>query len=163
MQMKEIINKALNEQINKELFSSYLYLSMAAWFESVNLKGFASWMKLQSAEEHKHAMKIFGYVSEAGGRVELAALQAPKKEWNSAQDAIEETCKHEAFITSSIYSLVELARKENDYAAQNMLQWFVAEQVEEESTAGDILARIKMIGSSMGSLLYLDKELGKRA
>ncbi len=162
MTLKDKIVSALNKQINEELFSSYLYLSMSAWFESQNLKGFAGWMRAQSREEREHAMRIFDFVHEAGGTVQLAALAAPRTKWSGAVEVFEETCAHEAKITALINGLVDLAASEKDHATANMLQWFVAEQVEEEANASDILAKLKMIGSSMGSLLYLDKALGKR-
>lgn len=162
MEMKKKINEAINKQINEELFSSYLYLAMAAYFETLNLKGFANWMKVQSREEHGHAMKFFEYVHDAGGTVELTALSAPQQKWANPLEAFEATLKHEQHITKSIYNLVELAMAEKDFAANNMLQWFVGEQVEEEANATEILLKLKTIGPSAGGLLYLDKELKKR-
>ena len=160
--LKDSMLKSLNKQINEEMFSSYLYLSMAAYFESINLKGFAHWMRVQSREETSHAMKFFNYVIEAGGNIELQAIAAPKIKWESPLKIFEESLAHEKKITALIYSLVEQAMAEKDYAANAMLQWFVNEQVEEEANAVEILGKLKMIDKSMGGLLYLDKELKKR-
>ena len=162
MTMKAKINDALNKQINEEMFSSYLYLSMAAWFESQNLKGFGHWMKVQAGEENKHAMKFFEYVHDAGGVVKLEAIKAPKSTWKSPLEVFQESSAHEAHITACINNLVETAMAEKDFAALNMLQWFVSEQVEEEANATEILQKLVMIDTSKGGLLYLDKELKKR-
>jgi ferritin len=153
---------AMNEQINKELFSSYLYLSMAAWFEDRNLPGFANWMRIQADEEREHAMKFYDFVLERGGRVFLKAIEAPKTEWNSALEAAEEVAAHEGKVTTSIHSLYELAQKEKDYPAQVMLQWFIAEQVEEERNAAELVANLKMIEERGTAVLMLDHRLSKR-
>jgi ferritin len=161
-----MINKpmqdAINEQINKELFSSYLYLSMAAYFEAKNLSGFGNWMRVQAEEERQHAMKFYDFVLETGGKVTLKAIDAPKTEWNSNLEVAEEVAAHEAKVTASIYALYELALKEKDYPAQIMLQWFINEQVEEEKNAADIVADLKMIEERGTAVLMLDKQLGKR-
>ena len=161
-----MINKpmqdAMNEQINKEMFSSYLYLSMAAYFEGKNLPGFANWMRLQAEEEREHAMKFYDFILERGGRVELKAIEAPKLEWGSNLEVVEEVAAHEALVTASINSLYELALKEKDYPAQIMLQWFITEQVEEESNAGQVVADLKLIEERGTAVLMLDKQLGKR-
>lgn len=161
-----MINKpmqdAMNEQINKEMFSSYLYLSMAAYFEGRNLPGFANWMRLQAEEEREHAMKFYDFILERGGRVELKAIEAPKLEWGSNLEVAEEVAAHEALVTASINSLYELALKEKDYPAQIMLQWFITEQVEEESNAGQVVADLKLIEERGTAVLMLDKQLGKR-
>lgn len=155
--------EALNAQINKELYSSYLYLAMAAYCRSEGLGGFAKWLGIQSSEERGHAMKIFGYLEDQGARVQLAAIAAPATEFGSARRVFEETLAHEQFITASIHALVDLAIKEKDYATQGMLQWFVSEQVEEESVAADIVAKLKMIGGDARGIFMVDRELGARA
>lgn len=153
---------AINEQINKELFSSYLYLSMAAHFEDANLPGFAHWMRIQEAEEREHAMKFYDFILERGGKVMLKAIDAPKTEWASTMEAMEEVAAHEAKVTASIYALYELALKEKDYPAQVMLQWFITEQVEEEKNAAEIVASLKMIEAHETAVLQLDHRLSKR-
>lgn len=161
-----MINKpmqdAMNEQINKELFSSYLYLSMAAYFEAKNLSGFSHWMRVQADEEREHAMKFYNFILETGGNVVLKAIDAPKTEWNSNLEVAEEVAAHEAKVTASIYALYELALKEKDYPAQMMLQWFITEQVEEERNAAEIVADLKLIEERGTAVLMLDKQLGKR-
>lgn len=161
-----MINKtmqdAINEQINKELFSSYLYLSMAAYFEDKNLSGFAKWMRMQEAEERQHAMKLYDFILERGGKVTLKAIDAPKTKWKSTMEAAEEVAAHEAKISASINALYELALKEKDYPAQIMLQWFITEQVEEEKNAAEIVANLKLIEDRGTAVLMLDKTLGKR-
>ena len=153
---------AMNEQINKELFSSYLYLSMAAYFEDKNLPGFGNWMRLQANEEREHAMKFYNHILERGGRVTLKAIDAPKTDWNSNLEVAEEVAAHEGKVTASIYSLYELALKEKDYPAQVMLQWFITEQVEEEKNAGEIVANLKLIEERGTAVLMLDHRLAKR-
>lgn len=160
--IEKTVLDALNEQINKELFSSYLYLSMAAWFEEQNLPGFAHWMRLQAEEEREHAMKFYDHILERGGRVALKAIEAPKSEWASPLEAAEEVAAHEAKVTASIYALYELALKQKDYPAQVMLQWFVSEQVEEEKNAAEIVAQLKMIEARESAVLMLDHRLSKR-
>jgi ferritin len=153
---------AMNEQINKELFSSYLYLSMAAYFGDKNLPGFANWMRVQAEEEREHAMKFFDFIEERGGRVCLKGIDAPKTEWSSSLEVAEEVAAHEGKVTASIYSLYELALQEKDYPAQIMLQWFINEQVEEERNAGEIVATLKMIEDRGTAVLMLDHQLAKR-
>jgi ferritin len=161
--LNEKIQKALNQQLNLELSSSYEYLAMSAFFETLNFSGFASWMKIQSQEENGHAGKIYDYILLSGGKVELAQINAPSLIYKTPKAAFEVTYKHEQKVTASIHNLVGLAIDSKDYATGNFLQWFVNEQVEEESNALKILERIRMIEDSKGGLLYLDKELGKRA
>lgn len=153
---------AMNEQINKELFSSYLYLSMAAYFETKNLPGFANWMRIQSDEEREHAMKFYDFILERGGAVTLKAVEAPKSSWKSALEVAEEVAAHEAKVTASIYGLYELAQKEKDYPAQMMLQWFISEQVEEEKNASELVANLKLIEERGTAVLMLDHRLAKR-
>lgn len=155
------MEKALNDQINAEFYSAFLYLSMAAYFDGVGMGGFASWMRVQFQEEQAHAMKLFDYVGERGGKVTLGVIEAPKAKWKSALDVFEDTYKHEQKVTGLINKLVDLARAESDHATDNFLRWFVAEQVEEEASAGDILQKVKMIGDGNG-LYMLDRELAQR-
>ena len=152
----------LNKQVNAELYSAYLYLSMAAYFESINLKGFANWMRVQAQEELTHAMRFFDYINERGGVVKLAAIEQPPTEWKSPLDVFEATYKHEVKVTGMINSLVNLAMKEKDHATYNMLQWFVVEQVEEEASADEIRQQLKLIGKDGRGILMLDRELGQR-
>ena len=153
---------AMNDQINKELFSSYLYLSMAAYFEANTLPGFANWMHIQAEEEREHAMKFYRFILERGGKVELKAIAAPKTSWASALEAAEEVAEHEGKVTASIYSLYELAQKEKDYPAQVMLQWFIEEQVEEEDNAAQLVTNLKRIEAHETAVLMLDHRLSKR-
>jgi ferritin len=161
-----MINKAMqdamNDQINKELYSSYLYLSMAAYLEDKNLSGFAHWMRVQETEEREHAMKFYDFIVERGGRVTLKAIDAPKAEWKSTLELAEEVAAHEGMVTASIYALYELALKEKDYPAQIMLQWFINEQVEEEKNAAEIVANLKLIEDRGTAVLMLDHRLAKR-
>ena len=156
------IEDILNKQINAELYSSYLYLSMSAYFETTFLKGFAKWMRVQAGEEHAHAMKIYDYILARGGKVTLAAIEAPKNKWESAGKVFEESYAHEQKVTAMIHGLVDLAIKEKDHATFELLQWFVKEQVEEEMNASDILNQIAIVGDRPGHLFALDHLLGKR-
>ena len=160
--LKKSVEDALNKQVNAEFYSSYLYLAMSAYFESIPLKGFAKWLRLQSREELAHGMKFYDYIIEAGGTPKLMAIEAPKTPWKSPQAVFEQVYSHEQKVTGLIYDLVDLAMKERDHATKNFLGWFVKEQVEEEANASEILAQIKMIGDVTGHLFWLDHELGKR-
>ena len=153
---------ALNDQINAELYSAYLYLSMAAYFESVNLSGFAAWMRAQIQEEVMHAMKMYDYVNERGGRVILTAIDEPPAEWKSPLAAFQAAYKHEQLVTGRINGLVDLAIKEKDHAANTFLQWFVNEQVEEETSADAVVQQLKMAEGAPGALFMIDRELGQR-
>ena len=161
--VKEKVQNSLNEQLNAELYSSYEYLAMAAYFESENLSGFSRWMRLQSQEEYGHAMKFYDYILQAGGKIDLTQIAAPKVGWTSAEEVFKDTFKHEQKVTKSIYTLVDLANTEKDHATSIFLQWFVTEQVEEEATALKILDRIKLVSDNKSGLLFLDHELGQRA
>ena len=161
--MNSKIESAFNEQLNAELFSSYLYLSMAAHFESQNLKGMAGWMRIQAIEEHMHAMKFFDFINERGGRVTLAKIKEPKTKWSSPLDVFEDTCEHEHKVTGLINDLVDLSLQDKDHAANAFLQWFVTEQVEEEATAQEIRDKLKLIGDNPVALFMIDQELGQRA
>ncbi len=156
------MEKALNEQVNRELFSAYLYLSMVAYFESLSLPGFAQWMRVQTQEELFHAMKMYDHINGRSGRVLLNAIDAPETKWASPKAAFDAAYKHEKFITECINDLVTAARKENDHATDAFLQWYVTEQVEEEQNASTIANQLKLIGDSSQSLLMLDRELGAR-
>ena len=160
--LRKKVQDALNEQINKELYSAYLYLSMSAYCESINLSGFGHWMRAQAREEQEHAMKLYGFICDRGGIVELQAIDQPPVEFNSAIDLFEQTLKHEEFVTSLINDLYVLSVQEKDYATQIFLQWFVTEQVEEEKGAGEILERLRMIGDKAQGLLIMDRQLAAR-
>lgn len=160
--IKEKIQDALKNQLNAELYSSYLYLSMSAHFESVSLKGFANWMRVQAQEELTHAMKFYDYIQERGGRVTLTSIDAPQTQWDSPLDVFEHVYKHEQKVTGLINDLVDLALSEADHATNNFLQWFVTEQVEEESSADEIIQKLKLVGEASGGLLMLDQELKQR-
>jgi ferritin len=162
MLLTKKMEDALNKQINEELFSSYLYLSMAAYFDSLNFKGFANWMKVQSREENNHAMKLYGFVNEKGGRVQLAAIKEPQSDWKSPLDAFEAAYNHEIKITTLIYNLVNMAQTEKDHSTAAMLQWFVNEQVEEEASADEIVQMLKKIKDAPQALFMLDAKLSER-
>ena len=153
---------ALIEQINAELYSAYLYLAMAAEFESQNFKGMAGWMEVQAKEETVHAKKLYDFVNDRGGRVILKAIDAPPAEWKSPAAAFQAAYDHEQKVTSMIHNLVDIARSEKDKAAEVMLDWFVTEQVEEEAQTGEIADRLKMVKESANGLFMLDNALGKR-
>jgi ferritin len=160
--LNEKMLKAINEQIKNEFYSSYLYLSMAAHFEANNLSGFAQWMRMQSKEEMAHGMKFFDYVLERGGHIELQAIDQPPAKFESALAIFEMVLEHERSVTESIYKLYELALKESDYPTQIELQWFITEQVEEESNAERIIAELKRIEAHETAVLMLDHQLRKR-
>ncbi|MFH1756034.1 MAG: ferritin [Candidatus Latescibacterota bacterium] len=160
--LKKTIETALNKQVNAELWSAYLYLAMEAHFISVNLNGFANWMRLQAQEELGHAMKMYDYIGERDGKVTLTAITAPKDTWKTPLAVFQDTLKHEIKVTELINNLTTLADKEKDHATRNFLQWFVDEQVEEESTASNIVEQIKLAGNSSGALFILDRELALR-
>lgn len=153
---------ALNKQINAEIYSSYLYLSMGAYSKSLGLDGFENWFRVQAQEELVHAMKFFDYVTERGGRVSLAAIDAPPITWKSPLSAFEATLKHEQHVTDLINKLVDLAAAESDHATTNMLQWFIAEQVEEEASADAIRQKLVLVGARGDALFMIDKELAAR-
>lgn len=160
--LSEKMEKALNEQINEELYSSYLYLAMAAWFESENLSGCAAWMQVQAREENGHAMKLFQFIVERRGRVALKAIKEPTGEWKSPLGAFEAALKHEQHITGRIDDLMNLAVAEKDHASAALLQWYVNEQVEEEAHVDSIVQKIKMAEKAPGALLMMDHALGER-
>ena len=153
---------AINQQINAEMYSSYLYLSMATYFESISLGGFSNWMRQQAQEEMFHGMKMFDFVCERGGRVTLKAIDEPPSEWSSVLDVMENVLAHEQKVTGLINDLVNLALDERDHATNIFLQWFVSEQVEEEDTAGGLVDKLKLIGGDANGLFMLDTELATR-
>lgn len=153
---------AINDQIQAEMYSSNLYLSMSIYCESLNLQGFASWMRLQAEEERGHAFKFSEYLKNRQGKPEIRALEAPPSEFGKPLEIFEQTLAHEQKVTGMIHKLYEIALKEKDYATQNMLQGFIAEQVEEEATATTYVEKIKMIGDKSNAIFWIDKELGKR-
>ena len=160
--MNKSVLTAINEQINEELFSSYLYLSMAAWLEGQNLRGMAKWMRAQSEEERVHAMKFYDFVFERGDKVELKAIAQPQTEFDSVLSVFEMSLGHERKITSLINKLYDLAVDEKDYPAQILLQWFIKEQVEEEDNVGMAVEMLKMTEGKGYQLLMLDGKFGAR-
>jgi ferritin len=156
------MEKAINGQINAEIYSSYMYLSMSAWFEQAGLAGLANWMRQQVQEEMFHAMKMFNFVNERGARVILGTIEKPPTEWKSALDVFTATLAHEQKVTGLINDLTNLALDERDHATNIFLQWFISEQVEEESGVGAILDKLKLIGKDSSGLFALDQELGQR-
>ncbi len=160
--IKERIQGALNQHLNWELYSSYLYLSMSAYFQSINLKGFAHWMRVQVQEELVHVMKFYDYLIQRGGRVTLSSIEEPPSEWGSPLEAFEHAYKHEQKVTGLINNLVALSVSEQDHATNIFLQWFVTEQVEEEASADEVVQKLKLVGDAAGGLFMLDNELSQR-
>ncbi len=160
--LTEKVQIALNGQFNAELYSSYLYLSMHAYFKSINLDGFANWMYQQAKEELVHAMKFYNFINQRGGRAKTAAVDEPPSEWASPLAVFEETLSHEQKVTGLINTLVEVANEAHDHATQIFLQWFVTEQVEEEESAGGVLEQLKLMKGHAGGLFMIDRELEKR-
>ncbi|OYD15866.1 ferritin [candidate division WOR-3 bacterium JGI_Cruoil_03_44_89] len=158
----EKMQDALNKQLNNEIYSAYLYMSMSAYSTFIGLKGFANWFMVQYQEEMTHAMKFYDYINDQGGQVRLMALAQPMTEFESPLDMFEKTLEHEKFITKCINELVDLAISEKDHATNIFLQWFVTEQIEEEGNDNDIIAKLKLIGDNGNGLLMLDKELATR-
>jgi ferritin len=160
--LSKAIQEAINTQIHHEFYSSYLYLAMSAYCESINLQGFAKWLRVQNMEEDEHAIKLYNYVNSRNGKVVLQALEQPPVDFGKPVDVFTAVLEHEKKITASIGKLYELAVKEADYPTQFMLQWFVNEQVEEEKNATDILEQLKMVGDAPVSLMMMDRALGMR-
>ncbi len=161
--MDKRLEKLINEQISKEIYSSYLYLAMVVYFEQKGLDGFSHWMRMQVEEENLHAMKLFDYMCERSCKVVLGGISRPPADFKSIEDVFKKTLAHEKAVTASINKLYALAREVNDNAALGFLQWFVDEQVEEEKNAGDILAKLKYVNDQPAGILFLDKELSSRA
>jgi len=161
-EMNDRMQAAFNAQINEELFSSYIYLAMAAHFETLNLEGFTNWMKHQAQEELVHAMRLFDHINRRGGRVALEAIGKPPLEYGTPVEVFEKALAHEQHISQCIHNLYKVAQEENDYPAQLELQWFVDEQVEEEETAGRAVDQLRMAGDNQSALLMLDREMAQR-
>ncbi len=162
MKISDKMEDALNEQIKNELYSAYLYLSMSAYAKSMNFNGFAHWLKLQAKEELEHAMKIYDYVFERGGRAVLKAIDEPPKEWSSFLELFKKVYEHENKVTNMINNLLKMAREENDYATEVFLHWFVDEQVEEEASANEIVQKLKFAGNQINVLMLIDRALAQR-
>lgn len=162
MQLSETMERALNEQINAEMYSAYLYLSMSSHFKGENLDGFAAWFLAQAREEMFHAEKFYHFVHRRGGKVALTAIDAPPAAWNSPLAAFENVLAHEQHVTGLIHKLVDLALNERDHATTGFLQWFVDEQVEEEENASGIVEQLRRVGDSTQGLFMMDRELGTR-
>jgi ferritin len=160
--LSEKVKNALNEQVNAELYSSYLYLSMASYFKKINLAGFATWMEVQALEELTHAVKFFNFISGRGEQVKLKAIDGPPTSWDSPLAVFEEVYRHEVKVTGLIHHLVDITMEERDHATANFLQWFVTEQVEEEESADNVVQKLKLIGGEGGGLFLVDQELGAR-
>lgn len=156
------MEKALNGQINAELYSSYLYMSMSTWLDSIQLPGFAHWMRVQAQEEMTHTLRFHNYINERGCRVVLEAIDAPPTQWKSTLDCMQGVAEHEAKVTSLINGLMDLALELRDHATGNMLQWFISEQVEEEATAAEVVGKLKLVENTSGGLFMLDAEMASR-
>ena len=160
--LKKKVEEAINAQINAELWSAYLYLSMAAWCHASGKSGFAKWYEIQFKEEQDHAMILYNYIVTRGGVVDLRAIDAVPTKWESLLSLLEATLKHEEHVTSLISALYKVAGDENDYATQSRVKWLIDEQVEEEETARDLIDKLKMVDGNGYGLYMLDKEMGTR-
>ncbi len=160
--MNKTIETAFNDHLNAELFSSYLYLSMANYFAAENLEGMAQWMRIQVEEERIHALKFLDFINERGGRVTLGQIDQPKLKWQNALNVFEEAYAHECMISGKINDLLDVAREQSDHAAAAFLQWFISEQVEEEATALAIVGKLKLVGDHSMGLLMMDQQLAQR-
>ena len=160
--LSEKMQDALNKQINQEFYSSYLYLSMSAYFQAISLMGFSHWLRIQAQEELFHAMKFYDFVNERGGRVTLQKIADPPVKWDNSVTVFQDILKHEQGVTRAINDLVNLAYEEKDHATQIFLQWFVTEQIEEESSAGEVLHKLKLTAGEGSGLFMLDRELATR-
>ncbi len=156
------IEEALNEQLNKELYSAYLYLDMATWCTSHGLLGFAHWMKMQVREEQDHAMKIYDYIEERGGQIILKTIDKPQHSCSNIKEIMEQSLEHEKYISKSINDIMGLAYEEKDYATISTLQWFVTEQVEEEASVSEICEQINLSKGEGSAIFILDRELKGR-
>ena len=160
--LSKAMQDALNQQIQREVYSEYFYLAMAAYLMDLNLDGFANFFLIQAKEEHDHVLKFFNYINDRGGRVIVSGIDDPPIEFSSSQDVFEKAYEHEKFVSKSIHELMDLAIKENDHPAKVFLQWFVDEQVEEEATMDRIVNRIKLVGGQGHGILMIDNELAAR-
>ena len=150
---------ALNDQVNKEFYSAYMYLAMSGYCNSIGLPGFAHWMRMQYEEESLHVTKMYDYILDQGGSVHLQTIEEPEQEYGTPLDVFQQTLEHEQYVTGLIHKLMDLAVEERDYATQTFLQWYVTEQVEEESNVNDILAPLRMVGDDKGGLMMIDQQL----
>ena len=162
MKISNILEKAINDQIKNEFDNAFLYLSIASWCEANDFYGFAEWNKKQFEEEQQHGLKFYNYLFERSGKVEVKEIEKPQQEWKNILDVYENILQREQETTKHIYELYELAKKENDYMTMTFLNWFIEEQVEEESNASAMIAKIKMAGDNISALMLVDKEAGKR-
>ena len=156
------IEDALNEQVNKEFYSAYLYLAMSAYCNTIGLPGFAQWMRNQYEEEILHVTKMYDYILDQGGKVNLKLIEQPPQEYGTPLEIFEKTLEHEQFVTGCIHNLMGIAIDERDYATQTFLQWYVTEQVEEESNVNDVVAPLRMVGEDKGGLMMIDQQLALR-
>ncbi len=161
--LNDEIGKGINDQINAELYSAYLYYSMAAFFESLSLKGFCHWLRVQALEEMTHVQKFFAYLNDRGSRVLLQPIEAPPAEWESPLAVFEAVYAHEVEVTGLINKLMDLALSKSDHASVSFLQWFVSEQVEEEATADEVFQKLKLVEKTEGGLFLLDQEMDQRS
>ena len=157
------VQDSINAQLNLELYSSYIYLAMSAYFESLNLKCMAQWMRIQTQEELAHGAKFLDFLNERGGRVLLQEIKGPKTEWDSPLEAFQDAYRHECLVSSQINEIVDLSIHEKDHATNNFLQWFVSEQVEEEASVLEIAEKLKLVGDNPTALFMIDQELGRRS
>lgn len=162
MKINDHLQNELNEQVNRELFSGYLYLSLATWFDKRGLSGFSHWMKRQALEEKDHGMKIYEYVYDRDGDITLKQIDEPPTRWETIKEAFNAAYLHEQYITREIHRIMDMARNEKDFATVTFLQWFVTEQVEEEKSVKEILDKIEFLGDNTQGILMLDKELKER-
>lgn len=162
MPFSTTMEASLNDQISKEFYAFYLYLAMSAWCAERNFDGFARWMRLQADEERNHAMRIYDFVLDRGGKVTLGPVEQPPVTWKSPLEVFEAARKHEQVVSGSINALYSQALTERDYPSQVMLQWFISEQVEEEKTSAAIVERLRLVGDNSSGLLILDGQLGQR-
>jgi ferritin len=160
--LNEEIAKGINDQLNAELYSAYLYYSMAAYFESLSLKGFAHWLRVQGLEEMTHVQKFYGYLNDRGSRVLVQPIEAPPTDWESPLAVFEAVYAHEVQVTGLINKLMDLALAKSDHASVSFIQWFVSEQVEEEATADEVVQKLKLVENTEGGLFLLDREMDQR-
>lgn len=161
--ISEKMQEALNEQVNKEFYSAYMYLAMSAYCDTLGLPGFSNWMRMQFEEESLHVTKMFDYILAQGGQIHLKTIEEPAKEYGTPLEVFETTLEHERYVTRLIHQLMDLAVEERDYATQTFLQWYITEQVEEESNVNDVIAPLRMVGEDKGGLMMIDQQLALRA
>lgn len=160
--LKQTVLDKLNQQMNDEILSAYLYLSMCGYLESISLKGFSNWMRIQSQEELTHAWRLFKYINDRSGRAVMHAVDQPQHDWGSPLEVLEHVYRHECLVSEKINECVGLALQENDHSTNAMLQWFVTEQIEEEATADEVVQKLKLIGDNSSGLYLLDSEMANR-